>query len=250
VTDTWNDDRLNILHRYYPAVRSAEELEQLAGRLGVTVTAMKVKAKREGLRRPRQGSRARLLREEDDLVILGAVHDSRRPDVALLARQLNTSPSAVQQRYEELQRRRRARVGDIPERTLSRAVHAVSCGDAVDDVAAREHADADDLRLKLIGLGVRDQIDAEERITIADAAGRLGVSRDEILQAVLRGELSATSPDGSDRGLPDGDWLTSDVRLGAMLVAMPQRLNLKRADPVFVLRLAVATGARIGLQLR
>lgn len=246
----WTDEKIARLSRLYPHVRTKDELRALAAELGVTDTAARSQAKRMKLRRAPGPGAQRTWTVDEDAVLRQCVEDAgdEPAGIADAARALRIPEPQVRTRWALLERRRAARVGTWTERELHEAVGDRAQGVPVERTAQRLGRDSEDLRLKLLALGVRAEHAAERRLTVGQAASKLGVGVDDLVDAVARGHLSALPATGCPP-FPCASWVTTDLRLGAYLAAFPERLDLSSADTTFVLRIAFHAGARVAAKM-
>lgn len=243
----WDAEKVEILRQLLPVLRDGERVDALAAELGTTRSALLTKAKRLGIRHPRPSSRP--WSDDEDAVLRACMREapSQARGLQQAAAKLGRSVGVVAQRWERLQRRRRARVGDWSEAELAQGI-SWTAQHGVDHAARRLARPRDDLQLKLLALGCAGLADEDHLLSLAEAAVKLGCEPEELLAAVRAGELSARpQPKGSV--LPTPQWTTSELRLAAYLVAFPDRLDLQAADPAFVLRIAFQAGRRAGRQM-
>ncbi len=246
-TDALPSSPDRLLRVLYPRARTPAQQAELAQRLGVSVEAMRSRAKRMGIRRRRPPA----FSAAQDLELAEAVLElGPEAGCQAAARSQGRTEEACALRWEELERARRARTGKVTELQLAAALADIAGGGTLTSAARASGADPDDLGLKLLALGVRRVHAADRELTVAAAARRLACGEDVLVGAVIDGALSARPPDGGGQELPGGRWVTSELRLGALLAAQPGRIDLSRADAAAVIRLSFHAGAAAAARMK
>lgn len=228
----WTDEQNRVLRDAYEHLDGREQLAALAAEIGVSPDAAHRQAARLGLQRP--VSATRRFDADQDALLRRCMRLAETPvqGFADAASQLQISERDIRARWRILERRRRLRVGDWTEHELSVAVKD-------GQVPGRS---ADETALRLMSMGVRAV--ADERLTLGDIAGRLGLPAHRLRQAVLAGELAAVrAPDAGP--LPDPQWVSTERRVGAWLIACPDLLA-GAADHRWALRTVFACGIKVG----
>jgi len=217
----------------YPHLETSEQVQALADRIGVVPNALNAEARRAGLTRAQRPS-PHVFSGDDDALLRRIMSEASDPvdGIQQAADRLGATRQAVAGRWRKLQRRRRAGVGDWTEQELDQAVkHGV--------VAGRNR---DETSLRLLTLGVRS---VEDRlVTLRELAGRGGWDLLDIQQEVVSGRLQAAKPRQAS-ALADGDWVTTERRIGAWLVACPDRAG-DCADRPWAMLLVFSAGVKVG----
>jgi transposase-like protein len=231
----WTADHRNRLEKLYALADSEEQLAELAAKLGVTLDALRRQAKRQALKRPPVAPSTPFDADADAQLRRSVAEVGPAEGVAAAAAALGVSVPVAAGRWRQLERRRRARIGDWSEPELAQAV-------ATRRVPGRSE---DETGLRLLSLGVRAAQD--KPVSLGEMADRTGLGFEQIEEAVLAGELQAARTPGA-AALPDRDWRTTEQRVGAWLVAFPHLFG-RLDDPLWALRLVFASGIRVGQAL-
>lgn len=245
----WDDRRVRMLRELYPHVEQDDELvQELATRLGVSAGALRAHAKRLGLRRLGLRRCAAELRpwdgDEDQLLRDRLGRGDAQDAVVEVARRLRRSPQEVALRDAQLQRARAARIGSWSEAELHTALRLPASR-----AAAALGRDEQEVRLRRLLCGIQQEAE-DQSVSLADAAQLLNLPTESLVEAVLAGTLSASpgrrSSESSPSRLPDEQWVTSEHRLGAWLLADPARATDPHVNHTAVIRLVAACGIATG----
>lgn len=228
----WNESQVRELKKVYPHLRTSEQVQELARQNGCSTTALHVKAKRIGLERPAQ-DQATFDEGEDALLRRYLTHNDTPQQIREVAERMGRSSTQVRGRWRQLQREQTARVGDWEEKELAAAARG-------EEVPGRTQAE---VRLRLATLGVKTVPDP--LVSLAETADLLQIPLGEIEQAVLEGRLQA-APAQDSPALPDPSWLTTPSRVGAWLVAEPERLP----GGAWLVQAIFSCGVQAGRQLK
>lgn len=228
----WNNAQVDELKRIYPYLRTPAQVQELARRNGCSTTALHVKAKRVGLERPAQDPMG--FDDRDDALLRRYLtHNDTPQQIREVAERMGRSASQVRGRWQQLNREQAARVGDWQEQELAAVVRG-------EDVPGRSAAEA---RLRLATLGVKAVSDP--LVTLDETADLLQIPLAEMEQAVLEGRLQAAAGQNSP-ALPDHSWLTTPSRVGAWLVAEPERVP----GGAWLVQAVFSCGVQAGRQLK
>lgn len=244
----WTEERRRTLIDMYPAAVTNDEVADLASKIGVPEKSLRNEAKRLRLHRAKRPNVGRPWDADEDALLRRAVRDGgAKPEVfAAVGQQTSRPMRQVAARWQVIDAARERLVGSWTEMELHDVREAHHDGLTASQAAVRVGREPSETALRMVQLGLTDR---DETLTVAAAAKHLGLSPMTLASEVVHGRLSADRPDGSGP-LAGADWQTSVHRIGAWLIANPDRLDLASATPAFVLRVALSTGLRLGKATR